>query len=144
MEATPNSCSVKDHAARGLVMRIDNIPNFWIPEWLRSRFEREDTLAGVLGLYGWEMFLWHNWRRIGIWLMLVLFGVGSVLSSAVDGVTFFLARPCRVYGDVEGLLTAAASAPQVPELHVGLAKDVINSTSDVACALAGFLHIFCD
>ena len=76
-----------DATRRGLVMRIDNVPNFWVPESMRSRFEREDTLAGVLGLPAWEMFVWHNWRRIVMWIGLFYLLILVVLANLdVDGV----------------------------------------------------------
>lgn len=56
--------------------------------------------------------------------------------------TFSLGRPCRVYGDVEGLLTAASSAPQVPGLYVGLAKDVINVPPAMTLVLSLDSYIF--
>jgi hypothetical protein len=140
-----------DHRARGLVMRIDHVPNFWIPESIRSRFEREDALAGVLGLHGWEMFVWHNWRRIGLWLGLVMFvghNVESLLNSTIDGVSCLLYTPSsrtvswQWRAHYHG---GCCPDPQVTGLYVHLAKVVIALAPLMTLLLSLDSHIcLCD
>ena len=119
-------------------MRIDNVPNFWIPESMRSRFEREDTLAGVLGLHGWEMFAWHNWRKIALWYILVTFPGGELL-KIIDGVncSFHAIFPLAVEGSLPRLPQPGDSALFAP----GQGHHRPSTDDDVA-ALAGFAYLF--
>ena len=125
-----------DHAVqRGLRMKIDNIPNFLVAESMRSRFEREDTLAGVMGLHGWAMFSWHNWRRIGLWM-----GFTKVLMDTfwtrgqLDGVRCHPIFPWNAH--CHGCSTQATG------MYIHLARDFIMFAPVMTVLLSLDSHIF--
>ena len=121
-------------------MRIDNVPNIWIAESMRSRFEREDTLAGVMGLHGWAMISWHNWRRIALWMGFIYFmSESTVLGLGVDrenGVKCSLPPYLPLEGSLSRLLHPGGGSLHPP----GQGRHHVCTGCDGA-ALAGCPHL---